>query len=202
MASLGALLLISCNSPLLFTRYKLQNYARNGPLTADNSSCGSILFSHCLAIILKIRVLSFLLWHCLFVLAFCYYSSKDRIPFLAFDDRSQFLIVNVVITFSLGPTTDVPCFSDSRADKDDSRCFNCGSYSHALKDCPKPRDNVAISNARKQHNLKRNQSNVNRVQNRYYQKTPGKFDDLKAGVLGPETRQCLGIGVMTISVAV
>jgi hypothetical protein len=131
-------------------------------------------------------VLSFLFWASgtLFVLAFCYYSFKA---------------INVVITFSLGPTTDVPCFSDSRVDKDDSRCFNCGSYSHALKDCPKPRDNVAISNARKQHNLKRNQSNVNRVQNRYYQKTPGKFDDLKAGVLGPETRQCLGIGVMTIS---
>ncbi|CAL4887271.1 unnamed protein product [Urochloa decumbens] len=84
--------------------------------------------------------------------------------------------------------------TESRADKDDSRCFNCGSYSHAMRDCPKPRDNVAISNARKQHNLKRNQSNANRVQNRYYQKTPGKFDDLKAGVLGPETRECLGIG--------
>jgi hypothetical protein len=144
----------------------------------------------------------FLFWHCLFVLAFVIILPKIDFHFLAFDDRSQFLIFNVVITFSLGPTTDVPCFSDSRADKDDSRCFNCGSYSHALKDCPKPRDNFAISNARKQHNLKRNQSNVNRVQNRYYQKTPGKFDDLKAGVLGPETRQCLGIGVMTISVAV
>ena len=111
-------------------------------------------------------------------------------------------LVHIVIIFFAGPTIGVPCFSDSRADKDDSRCFNCGSYSHALKDCPKPRDNVAISNARKQHNLKRNQSNVNRVQNRYYQKTPGKFDDLKAGVLGPETRECLGIGVMTISIAV
>ncbi|TVU01665.1 hypothetical protein EJB05_52868, partial [Eragrostis curvula] len=83
---------------------------------------------------------------------------------------------------------------ESRPDKDDSRCFNCGSYSHALKDCPKPRDNAAISNARKQHNLKRNQSSANRVQNRYYLKTPGKFDDLRAGVLGPETRECLGIG--------
>ena len=111
-------------------------------------------------------------------------------------------LVHIVIIFFAGPTIGVPCFSDSRADKDDSRCFNCGSYSHALKDCPKPRDNVAISNARKQHNLKRNQSNVNRVQNRYYQKTPGKFDDLKAGVLGPETRECLGIGVMTISITV
>lgn len=91
---------------------------------------------------------------------------------------------------------DLSCFSGSKKDKDDSRCFNCGSYSHALKDCPKPRDHVAISNARKQHNLKRNLSNVsNRGQNRYYQKTPGKFDDLKAGVLGSETRECLGLRV-------
>ncbi|PUZ76138.1 hypothetical protein GQ55_1G265800 [Panicum hallii var. hallii] len=96
--------------------------------------------------------------------------------------------------FTLGSTPLGDSSNTERADKDDSRCFNCGSYSHALKDCPKPRDNVAISNARKQHNLKRNQSNANRVQNRYYQKTPGKFDDLKAGVLGPETRECLGIG--------
>ncbi|XP_062210211.1 uncharacterized protein LOC133911811 isoform X2 [Phragmites australis] len=95
--------------------------------------------------------------------------------------------------FTLGSTPLGDSSNIERADKDDSRCFNCGSYSHALKDCPKPRDNVAISNARKQHNLKRNQSNVNRVQNRYYQKTPGKFDDLRAGVLGPETRECLGI---------
>jgi zinc finger CCHC domain-containing protein 8 len=87
------------------------------------------------------------------------------------------------------------CFTYSKADKDDSRCFNCGSYGHALKDCPKPRDNAAISNARKQHNLKRNQSSSSRVQNRYYQKTPGKYDDLIAGVLGPETRECLGVGV-------
>lgn len=96
--------------------------------------------------------------------------------------------------FTLGSTPLGNSSNTERADKDDSRCFNCGSYSHALKDCPKPRDNVAISNARKQHNLKRNQSNASRVQNRYYQKTPGKFDDLKAGVLGPETRECLGIG--------
>ncbi|KAL5200126.1 hypothetical protein ABZP36_021329 [Zizania latifolia] len=94
--------------------------------------------------------------------------------------------------FTLG-STPLGDPSNNRADKDDSRCFNCGSYSHAMKECPKPRDNVAINNARKQHNMKRNQSNVNRGQNRYYQKTPGKFDDLRAGVLGPETRECLGI---------
>lgn len=75
-----------------------------------------------------------------------------------------------------------------------SRCFNCGSYSHSLKECPKPRDNVAISNARKQHNCKRNPAAGTRGQTRYYQKAPGKFDDLRAGVLGAETRECLGIG--------
>ncbi|KAG0483204.1 hypothetical protein HPP92_011288 [Vanilla planifolia] len=77
---------------------------------------------------------------------------------------------------------------------EDSRCFNCGSYSHALKECTKPRDNVAISNARKQHNSKRSQTTGSHSQTRYYQKSSGKFNDLKAGVLGPETRECLGIG--------
>ncbi|XP_040380836.1 zinc finger CCHC domain-containing protein 8 homolog isoform X2 [Oryza brachyantha] len=95
--------------------------------------------------------------------------------------------------FTLGSTPLGDPSNTKRADKDDSRCFNCGSYSHALKECPKPRDNAAINNARKQHNLKRNISNVNRGQNRYYVKTPGKFDDLRPGVLGPETRECLGI---------
>lgn len=75
-----------------------------------------------------------------------------------------------------------------------SRCFNCGSYSHSLKECSKPRDNAAISNARKQHNSKRNPAAGTRGPSRYYQKAPGKFDDLRAGVLGPETRECLGIG--------
>ncbi|XP_020088715.1 uncharacterized protein LOC109710502 isoform X3 [Ananas comosus] len=83
--------------------------------------------------------------------------------------------------------------SFERVEKEDSRCFNCGSYGHSVKECPKPRDNAAISKARRQHNAKRNQSASNRGQTRYYQKTTGKFDDLKAGVLGPETRECLGI---------
>ncbi|CAL9753808.1 unnamed protein product [Musa acuminata subsp. burmannicoides] len=75
-----------------------------------------------------------------------------------------------------------------------SRCFNCGSYSHSLRDCPKPRDNIAISNARKMHTSKRNPTAGNHAQVRYYQKAPGKFDNLQAGVLGAETRECLGIG--------
>lgn len=77
-----------------------------------------------------------------------------------------------------------------------SRCFNCGSYSHSLKQCPKPRDNVAVNTARKQHlKSKRNQNNASRSAIRYYQNPQGgKYDDLKPGVLGDETRQLLGLG--------
>lgn len=79
-----------------------------------------------------------------------------------------------------------------------SRCFNCGSYSHSLKQCPKPRNNVAVNNARKQHQKsKRNQSAASRNATRYYQNSQGgKYDDLKPGVLGAETRQLLGLGVI------
>lgn len=78
---------------------------------------------------------------------------------------------------------------------DGSRCFNCGSYSHALKECPKPRDNATVNNARKQHKNKRNQNSISRNPTRYYQDTPGgKFDGLRPGVLDPETRKLLGLG--------
>lgn len=76
-----------------------------------------------------------------------------------------------------------------------SRCFNCGSYSHSLKECKKPRDSVAISSARKQHNTKRNHNNGPRLPTRYYQDTPaGKYDGLKPGVLDSKTQKLLGIG--------
>ena len=76
-----------------------------------------------------------------------------------------------------------------------SRCFNCGSYSHSLKDCPRPRDNTAVNNARKQ--LAEKRGSGSRAASRYYQhSTGGKFDDLKPGVLGSEVRQLLGIGVL------
>ncbi|XWS30671.1 hypothetical protein CRYUN_Cryun23aG0006700 [Craigia yunnanensis] len=80
--------------------------------------------------------------------------------------------------------------------KDDaSRCFNCGSYSHSLKQCPKPRDNVAVNTARKQHKSKHNQNTASRSAIRYYQNAQGgKYDNLKPGVLGAETRQLLGLG--------
>lgn len=77
-----------------------------------------------------------------------------------------------------------------------SRCFNCGSYNHSLKECPKPRDNVAVNNARKELKSKRNQSAGSRNPTRYYQSSPGgKYDGLRPGVLDVETRKLLGLGV-------
>lgn len=75
-----------------------------------------------------------------------------------------------------------------------SRCFNCGSYSHSLKECPRPRDMVAINNARKQHSAKKSTNSSTKGPSRYYLSSSGKFDDLKPGVLSSETRACLGIG--------
>ncbi|KAI3918845.1 hypothetical protein MKW98_017293 [Papaver atlanticum] len=76
-----------------------------------------------------------------------------------------------------------------------SRCFNCSSYNHALKDCPKPRDHTAVNNARKEHNSKKNQTSGPHKNTRYYESSSGgKYDGLRPGFLGPETRQLLGIG--------
>ena len=77
-----------------------------------------------------------------------------------------------------------------------SRCFNCGSYSHAIRDCPRPRDYAAINNARKLMQEKRGSASGPRMTSRYYQLSPGaKYDDLKPGIIGSETRQLLGIAV-------
>jgi len=79
---------------------------------------------------------------------------------------------------------------------DAPRCFNCGSYSHSLKECPKPRDNAAVNNSRKQLKSRRNQTAGMRNLTRYYQDSPGgKYEGLRPGVLAPETRQLLGLGV-------
>lgn len=83
-----------------------------------------------------------------------------------------------------------------------ARCFNCGSYSHALRECPRPRDHVAVNNARKQHKSRRNQ-NPSRNPTRYYQNTPaGKYDGLRPGALDDVTRKLLGLGVRVIENAV
>ncbi|CAA0828349.1 Unknown protein [Striga hermonthica] len=85
---------------------------------------------------------------------------------------------------------------DSGVKLDTSRCFNCGSYGHALKDCPKPRDTVAVNNARREHRSRRNQNSNSRnfTRTRYYQSSRGgKYDGLMPGVLDAETRRMLGL---------
>ncbi|KAL6139975.1 hypothetical protein ACLB2K_058276 [Fragaria x ananassa] len=78
---------------------------------------------------------------------------------------------------------------------DASRCFNCGSYNHALRECPKPRDHVAVNKARKQLKIKKNQTPNSRNSTRYYQNSPaGKYDGLRPGALEAETRKLLGLG--------
>ncbi|KAL3629539.1 hypothetical protein CASFOL_026761 [Castilleja foliolosa] len=77
---------------------------------------------------------------------------------------------------------------------DTSRCFNCSSYSHALKDCPKPRNTSAVNNARREHRSKRNQHVNSRNSTRYYQSSRGgKYEGLTPGVLDTETRLALGL---------
>ncbi|KAL0731154.1 hypothetical protein Bca4012_027248 [Brassica carinata] len=78
-------------------------------------------------------------------------------------------------------------------DDDPPRCFNCGAYSHSLRECPKPFDRSAVSIARRQHKSKRN--HISRLPSRYYKSAQGgKYDGLKPGSLDPETRQLLGLG--------
>ncbi|XP_020222369.1 zinc finger CCHC domain-containing protein 8 isoform X1 [Cajanus cajan] len=78
---------------------------------------------------------------------------------------------------------------------DAARCFNCGSYNHSLRECTRPRDNVAVNNARKKHMSRRNQNSSSRNPTRYYQNSPaGKYDGLRPGALDNVTRQLLGLG--------
>ncbi|CAE6206266.1 unnamed protein product [Arabidopsis arenosa] len=81
-------------------------------------------------------------------------------------------------------------------DDDPPRCFNCGGYSHSLRECPKPFDRSAVNSARKLQKSKRNQSSSGaRLPSRYYQKPQsGKYDGLKPGTLDAETRQLLNLG--------
>lgn len=97
--------------------------------------------------------------------------------------------------FALGLTSEDVSNMDGKLETGEaSRCFNCGSYSHGLKDCQKPRDNAAIESARKQRNSKRPQTAGPRNSPRYYQDTPGgKFDGIAPGALTSEIRQLLGL---------
>ncbi|CAI6005250.1 unnamed protein product [Closterium sp. NIES-64] len=103
--------------------------------------------------------------------------------------------------------------------KSAARCFNCGSYTHALRDCQRPRDHAAVAAARAEHaggkgqggqggkggNSAAGEGGVGK--SRYYGfggagggKGRGgsmeeRFEGLVPGVLSAELRAAMGIGV-------
>ncbi|GFQ04623.1 zinc finger cchc domain-containing protein 8 [Phtheirospermum japonicum] len=119
---------------------------------------------------------------------------QSRTEFKPLDDTSVPLYDR---GYSLALTSgDASSSLDGGVEKlDTSRCFNCSSYSHALKDCPKPRNTAAVNNARREHRSKRNQHINSRNSTRYYQSSRGgKYDGLTPGMLDAETRRALGLG--------
>ncbi|EIE20125.1 hypothetical protein COCSUDRAFT_44093 [Coccomyxa subellipsoidea C-169] len=72
------------------------------------------------------------------------------------------------------------------------RCFNCGSYYHALRDCLLSKDADAISRARSEHQGNRGTS----VSGRYFLEASAagaEFSDLQPGVLSEELRAAMGL---------
>ncbi|MED6187370.1 hypothetical protein PIB30_075806, partial [Stylosanthes scabra] len=110
---------------------------------------------------------------------------------------------SAVVSLSLFVTTLLTVVSDGSSNLDGgleivddaARCFNCGSYSHSLRDCTRPRNSAAVNIARKQHKSRRNQNANSRNPTRYYQDSPtGKYAGLRPGALDDVTRQLLGLG--------
>ncbi|CAL8471034.1 g10576 [Coccomyxa elongata] len=74
------------------------------------------------------------------------------------------------------------------------RCFNCGSYYHALKDCLHSKDSDAISKARSEHS-ERGRNGFN-GSSRYFLQTgtsSAEFSDLEPGVLSQELQAAMGL---------
>ncbi|GAQ77885.1 hypothetical protein KFL_000050220 [Klebsormidium nitens] len=76
-------------------------------------------------------------------------------------------------------------------EKDAPRCWNCGSYTHAARDCPKPRDQQAFNAARDEFQAMRGIRPGESSQRRYFE--GGRYDDLKPGQLTGPLREALGI---------
>lgn len=82
-----------------------------------------------------------------------------------------------------------------------SRCFNCGSYSHALKDCTKPHNRAAVDAARREMAESRPTNTFKGKANatsRYFTEAegggaPDELAGLKRGVLSSELRLALGL---------
>ncbi|XP_076007180.1 zinc finger CCHC domain-containing protein 8 isoform X2 [Genypterus blacodes] len=70
-----------------------------------------------------------------------------------------------------------------------SLCFNCGSSSHQLRDCPKPKDMAAINERRKEFSQNSNLSN----QRYHADEVEERFSKYKPGVMSEELLAALGV---------
>ncbi|XP_017269094.3 zinc finger CCHC domain-containing protein 8 [Kryptolebias marmoratus] len=72
-----------------------------------------------------------------------------------------------------------------------SMCFNCGSSSHQLRDCPKPKDMAAINERRKEFNQN---SQVMQGNQRYHaDEVEERFARFKPGFISEELLAALGV---------
>ncbi|XP_038151488.1 zinc finger CCHC domain-containing protein 8 isoform X1 [Cyprinodon tularosa] len=78
-----------------------------------------------------------------------------------------------------------------------SMCFNCGSSTHQLRDCPQPKDMAAINERRKEFN--QNSSQVTQGNQRYHaDEVEERFSKFKPGVLSEELLAALGVDGNTL----
>ncbi|XP_053181518.1 zinc finger CCHC domain-containing protein 8 [Scomber japonicus] len=78
-----------------------------------------------------------------------------------------------------------------------SMCFNCGSSSHQMRDCPKPKDMAAINERRKEFNQNSNQA-VQGNQRYHADEVEERFSKYKPGVMSEELLSALGIDGNTL----
>uniref|UniRef100_A0A8D3B3Y1 Zinc finger CCHC domain-containing protein 8 n=1 Tax=Scophthalmus maximus TaxID=52904 RepID=A0A8D3B3Y1_SCOMX len=78
-----------------------------------------------------------------------------------------------------------------------SMCFNCGSASHQLRDCPKPKDMAAINERRKEFNQNSNQGPQSN-QRYHADEVEERFAKYKPGVMSEELLSALGIDGNTL----
>uniref|UniRef100_A0A3Q3JE05 Zinc finger CCHC domain-containing protein 8 n=1 Tax=Monopterus albus TaxID=43700 RepID=A0A3Q3JE05_MONAL len=78
-----------------------------------------------------------------------------------------------------------------------SVCFNCGSGSHQLRDCPEPKDMAAISERRKEFNQNNNQA-LQSNQRYHADEVEERFAKYKPGVMSEELLTALGLDGSTL----
>ncbi|XP_068994823.1 zinc finger CCHC domain-containing protein 8 [Embiotoca jacksoni] len=78
-----------------------------------------------------------------------------------------------------------------------SMCFNCGSSSHQMRDCPKPKDMAAINERRKEFNQNSNQA-MQSNQRYHADEVEERFSKYKPGVMSEELLAALGINGNTL----